>query len=36
LKKEHRNVIDVVAAAIGQGFPPVQSPASNRTYQPPE
>jgi hypothetical protein len=23
-----------VAAAVGQGFPPVQSPASNRTYQP--
>jgi hypothetical protein len=29
------SVVDVVAATVGQEFPPVQSPSSGRIHQPP-
>jgi hypothetical protein len=31
---KRRSVIVIVAAAVGQGFLPVQSPTIGRTYQP--
>jgi hypothetical protein len=34
--KERSGAIDIMVAAVGQGFPLVQSPATSRTYHPPE